>query len=270
MNRPARDGRLLRLIEREYRISLCITCMGRLSDLTRTLPVNLELNAAYPQLEFVLLDYNSNDGVGDWIQREMRSYIKTGRLVYFRTEEPQFYSMSHSRNLAFKLASGEIVNNLDADNYTLDLALSESDRPSECFAAYLNRLANQQPERALFAKSRRLMRGRLGFFRSEFIDQLGGYDEQLQGYGHDDHDLRDRAWHLGFRSFFFGGQYYSRLKTSGRQKVENMEAKNWRLTEKQNKRLSAANISKAVFRANVGREWGKGRVRKNFSEWLEV
>lgn len=260
----------LKPIERDYRISLCTTCMGRLHDLALTLPRNLELNADYPHVEFVILDYNSRDGLGDWVRREMSEHLRTGRVAYYRTEEPQYYSMTHSRNVAFKLATGHVVCSVDADNYTLDPTPAETIDSVEGFAAYVNRLANQQSERAFFAKGRRLLRGRLGFFRQEFLDVLGGYDENLQGYGHDDHDLYQRALGLGFTPYFFGGTYVSRIKTPRAHKGANMQEKNWRVTESANKARSAESLAQGQFRANVGREWGRARVQKNFSEWIEL
>jgi len=253
--------------ECRYRVSLCTTCMGRRSDLERTLPVNLKLNAGYP-VEFVILDYNSSDGLEDWMRRHMRAEIESGLVAYYRTTEPRFYSMTHSRNVAFKLASGDIVCNVDADNLTLDPALAEP--PAMCFAERLNLLANQIGRRVFFAKSRQLLRGRLGFFRDEFIHELGGYDEELTGYGRDDHDLRDRAWRLGYTHMRFDGAYIFRYKTPRGDKGTNMENKKWRETERANAARSAANVAAGRLRANEGREWGRAKVRKNFDEWIEI
>ena len=122
------------------RISICTTVMNRLKDLKLTLPKNMADNADYPNLEFVVLDYNSTDGLGEWIKTEMMEYIKSGRLTYARISEPKYFYMAHSRNLAFKIASGEIVNNLDADNFC-----------QKGFAYYINRLAATMPQKAIFA-----------------------------------------------------------------------------------------------------------------------
>ena len=51
------DGTVRHPVERLHTISLCTTCMGRADDLQRTLPLNIELNRGYPNLEFVILDY---------------------------------------------------------------------------------------------------------------------------------------------------------------------------------------------------------------------
>lgn len=257
-------------IERQYRISLCTTCMGRLADLERTLPVNLELNAGYLDLEFVILDYNSPDGLQDWMRRTMKPHLDSGRVVYYRTEEPRFYSMTHSRNVAFKLASGDIVCNVDADNYTLDQRLSSEERPRACFAERLNYLANQLGRRVFFAKSRQLLRGRLGFFRREFMEELGGYDEGLLGYGRDDDDLRNRAWALGYTMMRFDGPYVDRIKTTREQKGALMADTNWRRTERDNAAKSAVNIAARRLQANVGKAWGRTVVRRNFEQWIEL
>lgn len=242
-------------LKREYSISLCTTCMNRLHDLRQTLPRNLEDNSDYPNLEFVLLDYNSKDGLGDWVRQSLMSYVDSGRLVYARTSEPTAYHMGHSRNVAFKLAKGEIVSNVDADNWT-----------SAGFATVLNRVANQQPERAVFTKSRQRIRGRVGFYKKEWEELLGGYDESLTDYGFDDMDLMHRALLQGFRLMCFGGEYVSRIKTEGSDRVANMIVKDWRKTEAQNCARSAANIERGILRTNQDRHWGAATVKKNFFE----
>src|SRR5580704_1798101 len=62
------------------RISFCISCRGRLHHLRRTLPQNIADNRDYPNLEFVLLDYNSTDGLGEWVRHELSEEIASGRL----------------------------------------------------------------------------------------------------------------------------------------------------------------------------------------------
>jgi len=256
------NGKFEKPVTKQHKISLCITCMGRLEDLRQTLPENIKNNAAYEPLEFVILDYNSNDGLGSWVQDELGEYLDTGKVVHYRTEEPQFFSMAHSRNLAFKLANGDIVNNLDADNYTW----ADKPQTEPCFAAYLNKLANECGPHTIFAKGKRMLRGRVGFWKWEFIHLLGGYDEGLSGYGHDDHDLVQRAWGIGFKMAWFGGAYYRAIKTAKKKSTANMEDKNWKHTENENKRISQENVDAEMFVANQGQHWGKGIIVKNFKE----
>lgn len=260
------DGNFTVPVSRYYKISLCTNCMDRLHDLSQTLPFNIE-HERYPQVEFVLLDYNSRkDDVGKWVQENMGKYIEKGVLNYYRTDEPQHYSMSHSRNMQFKLAQGDIVINVDGDNFiqprdgTVPTTLCER----------INLLANQaQGQKAIFAKGKRLLHGRLGFFKKEFLE-LGGYDEEMIGYGYEDCDLMRRAWFSGFTLYWIGGLYIDRIRTPNKQKGENMPIKNWRETEVQNKLIGYAKLEAGQFIANVGVPFGKGKVVKNFKEEIEV
>ncbi len=253
------DGQFTKPLRQQFSISFCTTCMGRLHDLRQTLAQNIADNADYPAVEFVLLDYHSQDGLETWVKESMRPHIESGRLVYARTTEPQAYEMAHSRNVAFKLASGDIVCNLDADNWT-----------GPGFASALNRVANEQPERAVFTKSRQRLRGRVAMYKQEWEELLGGYDEDFRNYGHDDRDLVNRALLQGFKLMCFGGQYVSRIKTSGPEKVAHMKSKDWRKSEVANQLLSAEKIERGQLRCNVGRRWGVANVRKNFTEDLAL
>jgi len=257
------DERVTKPIEKQHRVSICTTCMDRLFDLKETLPKNIEDNLDYvPHVEFVLLDYNSSDKLGEWVRDTMMKYIEEGILVYYRTDEPRFYTMAHSRNVAFKLATGHIVNNVDADGFT-----------KKGFASFINVMANQREEKVVFAKSNQLLRGRMGFYRSEFIELLGGYDESMQGYGFDDRDLMYRAWALGFVPYMFRGKYFGKTDTqpdTGENYDKERVEKHWKYTQHTNKLISFANLFSGKFKANEGKHWGKVQVVKNFSETIEI
>jgi glycosyltransferase involved in cell wall biosynthesis len=249
-----------------HKISFVTTVMQRLGDLQQTLPVNLQLNAKYPALEFVLVDYNSKDGLGAWVRKNLMGQIEAGRVVYVRTDEPTHFSMAHSRNIGCRVASGDIVLNVDADNFTRDM---NGATLSLCFAEYINLLANQQPRKAFFAKGKQLLHGRIGYYKDEFIDLLGGYDEDMVGYGWDDVDVLERAMAQGFMLMRFGGQYYSRLKTPDTKKNENLLLP-WKVTEQRNKKLSEHNYLAGRFMANRGRSWGAAHLVKNFTEEINL
>ena len=108
-NRAIWDGTIDTEVKKQYRISIVTTVMGRLHDLSKTLPQNIEDNSDYENLEFVIVDYNSPDKEGEWIKENYMDMIESGKLIYVRTDEPQYYSMSHSRNIGFKVATGEII-----------------------------------------------------------------------------------------------------------------------------------------------------------------
>ena len=234
-----------------HKISICTNVMDRLDDIRTTLEENIKANLDYPDVEHLVLDYNSKDGFSDWIRKDMKEWIRNGRLVVYRTTDPTGYNMAHSRNISFTLATGTIVNNVDADNFT-----------NSGFATEINLLANQMPEKASFAKGKTMLRGRLGFYKKEFMELLGGYDEEIRGYGHEDHDLLYRSYGLGFTMMYFGGQYYKAVPEHKKAQMDNFNNKNWRYTEKRNKVMSFFNLYYGIFKANIGREWGQANVEK--------
>ena len=241
------------------RISICTTVMNRLGDLQQTLPKNMADNADYPNLEFVVLDYNSSDGLGDWIKSDMMDQIIKGRLVYARTSQPKYYSMTHSRNLAFKVASGEIVNNVDADNFC-----------QKGFAAYINRLAAEMPRKAIFGKSRQLLRGRLGFYKDEW-EALGGYSEDIESYGFDDADLLHRAWESGFTLMAWSrGGYFVGIVPNHRKHADENMKEPWWVSEGRNRMISYTNVIAGKFIANEGKEWGKAHLTINFDREIDL
>lgn len=244
------------------KISVCTTCMNRASDIKKTFLKNITDNLDYPAhlLEFLLLNYNSDDDLEDWVHLNLERLISEGLVSYYKTTEPQFYSMTHSRNLAFKLARGDIVNNVDADHYT-----------NPGFCTQINLMATQFPSKVVFVKSRQKNRGRLSFFRREFL-KLGGYDESLEGYGFDDKDLLYRAVKSGFRVVRYGGKFFNHTADHIRHPVDNYKEKDkdWKFSQRRNTILSILNILSGRVIANEGKEWGKAKLVKNFKEVIEL
>lgn len=244
---------------RHRKVSLCTACMGRLHDLMVTLPVNIHHNRDYPHIEFVVLNYNSPDKMDEWMRDYMMPYIEAGVLIYIHTTEPKLYSMAHSRNVAFKMATGEIVVNVDADNLT-----------GRGFAAMLNSLAEVRPTKAVF--SVRELFGQVGLYRNEWLE-LGGYDEQLEGYGYEDLNLVFRAMAAGCKLMAWDrwcSQFYERLPTTDADRVRHMECKHRVLTWFVNKRITENNLRRRQLVANECRPWGKATLVKNFRETVEI
>ena len=262
------DGNFTKPVTKNWKISICSTCQDRLNDLKQTLPKNIQDNLDYPNVEFVVLDYNSTrDDVGKWIKDEMMGWIEMGILTFIRTDEPEHYDMSHSRNVAFLAASGEIVNNVDADAYT-----------NKGFATFINKLANEQPSMAMFAKSKQLLRGRLGFYKKEFVEMLSGYSESgpsgwpglgLKFYGHDDSDIMCRAWELGMKQMAFRAPFVGIIEGHIK-KQPGRYAEDMAVTEARNRFISYVNLILKRLKANQGFIWGKAKLIKNFKEEIEV
>ena len=151
---------------------------------------NIQDNADYEELEYIVLDYNSQDGMEQWAKEHLSSYIDSGKVIYYRTSDPQVFSHSHSKNMAFKLASGDIVCSINADHYT-----------GKGFAGYVNEAFNKDENIVLttidFHGTQRNyfpakdVFGRVCVKKSDFL-KVKGFDERMNRYGFEDYDFVNR------------------------------------------------------------------------------
>ena len=174
-----------------HKISFNITCMNRLHHIKQTLQQNIHDNFLSEQVEFNLLDYNSTDGLERWVKQQGELF-DTGIFNYYKTITPTCYHRTHSRNMAFRLSTGDIVCNLDADNYL-----------GEGFVAYILNLFCVSDEKAFYTPrySERDVIGRLCLWRKHFLS-VNGYNEALPGYGLEDIELYYRLWKSGIEQEF--------------------------------------------------------------------
>lgn len=166
-------------------ISFCIVCMNRINHLKETLLENIENNISYKNLEFILLDYNSSDGLEDWVKIGLKKYIDNGVLKYYKTSEPTSFHRSHSRNVAMKLGTGNILCNLDADNFL-----------GKDFAHYINYHFSFSDAIFLCSGNSDGSYGRVSVKKKDFLE-IRGYDEKMSGWGFEDDDLYQRLENLG-------------------------------------------------------------------------
>jgi len=148
-------------------------------------------NRNYENIEFLILDYNSSDGLEEYIRDNYPEQLENKKLVYFKVDSVQFYDWTHSRNLAVSLATGEIICNLDADNFT-----------GPNFAQYLNDIFNEASDVFLTTYYIPLRKndvlGRICVLKRHFLE-IGGYDERMKHYGFEDIDLLHRLTRMGLR-----------------------------------------------------------------------
>lgn len=179
------------------KIAFCTTCKGRIQHVQRVLAKNIWDNPG-PDSIFVLLDYNSDDGLGDFIKEEFSAAMACGKLVYYRNNEAMRFKMAHAKNMAHRAAireGADILVNLDADNFT-----------GEGFADYVQQAfeRTQLDPQEIFLWSRMIkgvlprgITGRIVVTRNAFLI-VGGYDEKYETHSPDDKDFNMRLRRLGY------------------------------------------------------------------------
>ncbi|MBN9381675.1 MAG: glycosyltransferase family 2 protein [Chitinophagaceae bacterium] len=173
------------------KISVCTVSMNRLHHIRETLPANIAENINYPDIEFVLLDYNSSDGLEEWVRSNMMTYIDAGILKYYRTTEPVYFQLSHSRNMVTMLSSGDILCMMDGDNYA-----------GAGYAHWINSIFAEKGKNAIVSAffRKNVMYsdtcGKLSFHR-DLLASVRGYDESFIDYGMEDRDLVVRLQKAG-------------------------------------------------------------------------
>lgn len=176
----------------KYDISYCTVAMNRADHVKDTLVENIGYNLSN-NVEFLLLDYNSSDDLEEWVKSNMILHIQSGKLKYFKTTKPAFFDRSHSRNMVFKKAQGKYVCNVDADNFI-----------GNGFTEYLLSVFKTNSKVYIgadltgFYYTIKDAFGRFACEKEAFI-AVGGYDEDLSGYGPEDKDLFARLELYGLK-----------------------------------------------------------------------
>jgi len=163
--------------------------MGRLFQLEQTLPANLIRTAGFDDVEFAILNYNSPDGLHMWMQAHMMKYIRSGRIRYALNPEPTQFHSSKAKNQAHRLATGDILINLDSDNFIGDSYELIAETFHQSKAVCLQMYGGSCRDGTF---------GRIGI-HSDYFYALGGYDESFLPMGGQDVDLIHRAKAFGLR-----------------------------------------------------------------------
>jgi len=164
------------------KISFTTICMNRLFHLKDTLPSNIEDTRDIDR-EFIILNYNSKDRMNEYLWNHFQKEIKSGLVKVYHTKSPKYFNFSHSKNIAAKQATGDIIVNIDADNFIV---------PG--FSEWILEVFHKNIDSICRAESQRVpgVGGKIAISKWNVL-KLKGYDEGLKGWGFDDIDLIRRA-----------------------------------------------------------------------------
>ena len=249
------------------KISFCTVSKDRLNFLQQTLPENIRDNEDY-DVEFVILNYNSSDGIDDYIRDYWGALIKAGKLSYFKESTAQHFKPAHSRNLCMRLASGDIICNVDADNFTGKIC------------KFINKAFEKNKtiicSPYIFTKQALDTHGRIAIKKTEWL-RIGGYDESLIGWGGEDWDLIRRCQKMGWNINYFPKANLNRIPHNDSVRVENVDfgfevsdaTQAKKMTARKNYDTTTEKLKKGELIANP-KTWGVGTVTKNFNEIITL
>lgn len=242
------------------RISFCTTCMNRLAHLKQVVGRNIQNSSSFSDVEFVIMDYGSTDGLGEWVRSNLSDEMCSGRISYYRTDEPKHWVAAHAKNMAHKLATGEVLCNLDSD-----ILIPEG------FCEYLASVFEAKPN-AIVAFDSADPYGNHGCAgiiaaRREHFHSVNGYDEQIRlGWGYDDMNFQFRCRMHNSLELFVPPRMCLCIPHSNEVRTANCRVKEIEFT----KTLSMTLCDKAAidgdYVANKSVPWGSGTVFKNFSD----
>ena len=164
------------------KLSFTTVCMDRLFHLKETLPSNIEDTADIDR-EFIILNYNSKDRMNEYLWNHFQSEIKSGLVKVFYTKTPKYFKMSHSKNVAAQQAQGDILVNLDADNFVV-----------KGFGEWVLEQFTDDPNIVCRHDSQRVasVGGKIAISKRNML-RIKGYNESLKGWGFEDVDFMQRA-----------------------------------------------------------------------------
>ena len=169
------------------KLSFVMALMNRSHQIEKTLIKNLEDNwEDREDVEFVLMDINSNDGFRKWIRNQkLEKYVECGFLRYFETDILDQWHASIGKNTATHQARGEIVVTLDCDNFTGyrggRFVITQFEQNE--YNCVLHQF-DWNPQNGNF--------GRVALTKKKF-NEIGGYDQSLLPMGYQDWDIIKRA-----------------------------------------------------------------------------
>ena len=238
------------------RITLCTCCKSRLIHLKQTLPLNIKTYLKDTNVDFLLLNYNSQDHLDSWVRETFLGLIKSKRLTYYKEFKSKNYSASRAKNIAHRLATGDIVFNIDSDVVVNNFA-------NNLLQGNINEffITTDKKHKTVF--------GICGFWKEHFTKTLFGYNEQFShGWGYEDKDILHRAQALGLRPRKVG-KMLQQIPHSCSTYNKHYEQENKRVSQSIHKQIAKERYKKNIFWGN-DLPWGQAVVQKNFGEIASV
>ena len=242
------------------KISFCTTCMDRLFHLKETYLQNIENSSSYQNREFILLNYNSQDSIDSWVRENLKNHLKSGLVKYYKTTEAKWWVAAHAKNIAHKQADGDLLCNLDCDNFVV---------PGFCeYVVGLFAKGRFEKDIILAAPESdpRGNRGTCGMItcRKEHFYSVNGYDESINlGWSMEDTNFQFRCrMHNNLDLAVLDINYTKCIGHGNETRTKNCQLKDPIFTKKVSENLTIDCAAEKNYIANKDVKWGEAQLVK--------
>jgi hypothetical protein len=249
------------------KLSFVMALMNRSHQIEQTLIKNLEDNwEDRDDVEFVLMDVNSQDGFRKWIRSmDLTKYTESGFLRYFEVDSIDKWHASIGKNTAAHQAVGKIVVTLDCDNFTGyrggRFLITEFEKND------YNCIVHQydgNPQNGNF--------GRISLTKKKF-NEIGGYDQSFLPMGYQDWDIIKRAEAVGCKYINLKDSEFNRaIEIDGKKELfmantnDSHKAMGWVEMNRINKLKCHHNLYNKKYKANDGYYGIRSNVKRIYGE----
>lgn len=223
-------------------ISFCTTCHNRAEQLVATFHRNSRVVAECPAVEWIIVDFSSTDGISEFLGKTLPTVSR--RISCSRTVTPLPWHMSVAKNTAHREARGNILVNLDCDNFIGD-AVDVVSRFFSEGCKVLHMWSGTHRDGTC---------GRIALDRQAFYD-IGGYDEGFHPMGYEDIDLLKRARAAGYPLLKYASRSIDAIPNTKELSVKYCAVGNlrWEDLERENRMRSSANIAAGRLRCEMSK-----------------
>jgi hypothetical protein len=242
-------------IIQNIKLSSVTTCMNRVESIKQTLIENIKASG-HLNVDFVLLNYGSKDGLEEYIKETCMPYIFSGKLKYYRVlDNIEFFHHARAKNIAYKLSSGNLVFNSDAEWFSY----------SSLFNLVFEEFKTGEENKTLHIGGRG---GALVNYKKHF-EMIHGYNEEMVGWGFEDSDFFNRLrYGFNFEHKRTDFSPYGSIIWRAHPKRDSTNIPKDLI--KWNYKIHKQNIARKKFIANEGNTWGSAKVLLNFKEEIQL
>lgn len=196
-------------------LSICTGCMNRDKFIEEALPTWVKI----PFKEIVIVDWSSKNPVKDIVDK-----YQNGTIKLVRVNDKTTYNHSIVSNLKVRLTDSEYVVSADCDVKLKENFLSSFDIKENEFYTGSNLEAN-----GIFGTC---------LLKRDMFEKVGGYNEFMAGWGHQDGDLYNRLKREKYIYKNFTPGTLVHINHSNAVRVENFEEKDLVKGHSQNKKTT--------------------------------